>query len=333
MKTVCFYTPHLTVRGTEVAIFDYANYNEKILKNKSIIIHHKNDSRNELESIQKFKNRFDVISIDGFDYNEQNPRQNSIEVVLKLNKVIEEKQADYIYLIKGGWNDGIIPTSCKSLIHCCALPPATEKHGDRYAYVSYWSSIYCSNGSIPAVPHMVDLPNINEDLREELNISKNAIVFGRSGGYDTFDIPWTKQVISEILKSRTDIYFLFQNTEKFIEHSKVIHLPKSSNMIYKTKFINTCDAMLHSRFIGESFGITCGEFSIRNKPIITWFGSKERNHIYVLGDRGIYYNNPIELYNILMNYDRDKYINMDNNCYLNYTPEKIIKIFDEVFLK
>lgn len=333
MKTVCFYTPHLTVRGTEVAVFDYANYNEKILKNKSIIIHHKNDSRNEIESIQKFKNRFDVISIDGFDYNEQNPRQNSTEVVQKLNKVIEEKQADAIYLIKGGWNDGVIPTSCKSLIHCCALPPANEKHGDRYAYVSYWSSMYCSNGTIPAVPHMIDLPDINEDLREELNIPKNAIVFGRSGGYDTFDIGWAKQVISEIVKLRVDIYFLFQNTEQFIDHPNVIHLPKSSDMVYKTKFINTCDAMLHSRYIGESFGITCGEFSIRNKPVITWFGSKERNHIYVLGDRGIYYNNPTELYGILMNYDRDKYINMDNNCYRDYTPEKIIKIFDEVFLK
>lgn len=333
MKTISFYTPHLTVRGTEVALFDYANYNEKILGNKSIIIHHKNDSRNEIESIDKFKNRFSVISIDGFNYNEQNPRQNAREVVSKLNQVVEENQSDAIYIIKPGWNDGIVPTACRSLIHCCALPPVQEKHGDRYAYVSYWCSTHCSNGLIPAVPHMIDLPDTNEDLRENLNIPKTAIVFGRSGGFDTFDIPWAKQVIYEIVQRRSDIYFLFQNTEKFIDHPNVIHLFKNADMVYKTKFINTCDAMLHSRLIGESFGITCGEFSIRNKPVITWFGSRERNHIYVLGDRGIYYNNPNELYNILMNYDREKYMNMDNNCYREYAPDKIIKIFNDVFLK
>jgi hypothetical protein len=333
MKTICFYTPHLTVRGTEVAIFDYANYNEKILKNKSIIIHHKNDSRNEIEAINKFTDRFNIISIDGFNYNEQNPRQNCTEVVNKLNNVIEQNEADAIYVIKGGWNDGITPTACKSLIHCCGLPPSSEKHGDCYAYVSYWCSIHCSNGTIPAVPHMIDLPDIDDNLRESLNIPDNAIVFGRSGGYDTFDIVWAKQVIYEIVKRRSDIYFLFQNTEKFIDHPNVIHIPKNTDMIFKTKFINTCDAMLHCRSVGESFGITCGEFSIRNKPIITWFGSRERNHIYILGDRGIYYNNPTELFNIIMNYDRNKYINTDNNCYREYNPAKIMKTFDEVFLK
>jgi hypothetical protein len=333
MKTICFYTPHFTVRGTEVALYDYAHYNEKILGNKSIIVHHKNDSRNEAESVSKFKNRFDVVSMEGFNYIENNPRAHAPEVVTQLNKVIEANKADAMYLIKGGWNDGIVPTACKSLIHCCGLPPVTEKHGDRYAYVSYWCSQHCSNGSIPAVPHMVDLPDINEDFRSELNIPQNATVFGRSGGYDTFDIPWTKQIIQEVLKQRSDIFFIFLNTEKFIDHPNVIHLGKNTDLIYKTKFINTCDAMLHSRFIGESFGLSCGEFSIRNKPVITWFGSKERNHIYILGDRGIYYNNPIDLFKILINYNREHYLNKDNNCYRDYSPEKIINVFDEVYLK
>jgi hypothetical protein len=37
-KTIAFLSNKLTLRGTEVALYDYADYNEKILGNKSIII-------------------------------------------------------------------------------------------------------------------------------------------------------------------------------------------------------------------------------------------------------------------------------------------------------
>jgi len=332
MKTICFYSPHLTVRGTEVALYDYAHYNEKVLGNKSIIIHHKYDSRNEIESIIKFNTRFDVVSIEGFNYVEDNPKKYASEVVNELDKVIKTNKADAIYLIKKGWKDDIIPTECKSLIHCFGLPPITEKHGDRYAYVSYWCSQHCSNGTIPAVPHMVDLPDINEDFRSELHIPENAIVFGRHGGYDTFHIPWTLEVIRQVLNQRSDIFFLFLNTERFVNHPNVIHLEKNTDLVYKTKFINTCDAMIHSRYIGESFGLSCGEFSIRNKPVITWFGSPERTHISILGDKGIYYNDPKDLFEILTNYNRNYFMNKDNNCYKDYCPEKIKNVFNEVFL-
>ena len=33
-KKVAFYSPHLSVRGTEVAMYDYAQYNETILGNE-----------------------------------------------------------------------------------------------------------------------------------------------------------------------------------------------------------------------------------------------------------------------------------------------------------
>jgi hypothetical protein len=38
MKTIAFLSNKLTLRGTEVALYDYADYNEKILGNKSVII-------------------------------------------------------------------------------------------------------------------------------------------------------------------------------------------------------------------------------------------------------------------------------------------------------
>ncbi len=38
MKIVGFLSNKLTLRGTEIAVYDYADYNETILNNKSIII-------------------------------------------------------------------------------------------------------------------------------------------------------------------------------------------------------------------------------------------------------------------------------------------------------
>ncbi len=38
MKSVAFHSNQLGIRGTEVALYDYARYNEEILGNKSYII-------------------------------------------------------------------------------------------------------------------------------------------------------------------------------------------------------------------------------------------------------------------------------------------------------
>src|SRR5690606_2780639 len=122
-----------------------------------------------------------------------------------------------------------------------------------------------------------------------LAIPKDAIVFGRHGGDTTFDIPFAKQVVKKLARERSDVYFVFLGTKSFVfrhlfrPYKNVIFLPTTTEEIYKSKFINTCDAYLHARKQGESFGIATGEFSVKNKPVITWSGSKERSHIDILG--------------------------------------------------
>lgn len=44
MKKVAFWSNQLCERGTEVAIYDYAHYNETILNNKSYIFYEKNNN-------------------------------------------------------------------------------------------------------------------------------------------------------------------------------------------------------------------------------------------------------------------------------------------------
>ena len=48
----------------------------------------------------------------------------------------------------------------------------------------------------------------------------------------------------------------------------------------KKKFVNTCDAMIYGRSLGESFGMACAEFAIKNKDIFSYRFNKHRSHKY-----------------------------------------------------
>ena len=100
-------------------------------------------------------------------------------------------------------------------------------------------------------------------------------------------------------------WFLFMNTRPLKrQHPKIIYLNPVLDLPTKTAFINTCDYMLHGRSEGESFGLAIAEFLHQNKPVITNINCRDRNHIHVLKDKGIYYSSPNELYNILASVEK-----------------------------
>ena len=317
-KRVAFLSNKLTLRGTEVAIFDYADYNEKILKNKSIIITRdyekiKNEFDVDIQSYNKFKNRFEVYYYES---------QQEIDNIIINNKIT------HLFIIKAGAYDGLYSNFCKNIIHC--VFDTRQKHGDVYTPIGQTINNYCGT-NYPVMPFMVTLPECDENLRNELNLPKNAIIFGRYGGCESFDIKFVHEVIKNIVNKRNDIYFLFMNTNVFYEHRKIIYLPGNTDMIFKRKFINTCDALIHARERGETFGLTCGEFSICNKPVITWNNSYEKEHNLILKEKAVLYNNQNDLNNIFETFTKDKYDVM-NNGYLFYNPENVMKIFNEVCL-
>lgn len=314
---IAFHDNCLTVRGTTTCIYNFAYWGRKILDFEPIIIYNKTDPHNDIDGYNKCANQFEV-----FGYSDPS----------EIDKILREQKCEYFFMKKGGSPDGIISKECKNLINACSGWWKPEWiHGDVYAMGSEWLS-KLTGYTVPYVSDIVILPNIEENMREELSIPKNSMVFGRNGGYDTFDIPWVKEIIIDSLDERSDIWFLFQNTEKFIEHERVIYLPRSSDENVKVKFINTCDAMLHARFHGESFGVSCAEFSLRNKPVITYDGSPERSHIDILGEKGIYYNNSNDIKHILLNLDKQEINSLYWNQYSEFAPEPIMKKFKEVYL-
>jgi hypothetical protein len=89
--------------------------------------------------------------------------------------------------------------------------------------------------------------------------------------------------------------------------------------------------MIHARKRGETFGMAIAEFSSCNKPVFTWSGSEEKAHIDMLGDKAVVYNDQTDLEKLLLDY---KIVDdTDYNAYREYTPDKVIKTFENIFLK
>lgn len=308
-KIIAFCENLLTERGTTTAIFDYAYYNEKLLGNKSIIIYY-NDQNNIQTVVNKFKKYFSIYCINNFS---------------EIEQILEENNCDILYMIKYGVNDQKISKKVKTVVHC--VFDCSQPHGNVYASIS---PILSKN--LPCVPHMINLPNHDKNMRKKLNIPENAVVFGRHGGYYQFDIPYVHNIVYIFAKNNPDKYFIFVNTHKFCDSlPNIIHLDKIIDLEEKVEFIQTCDAMIWGRSDGETFGLSIGEFSIKNKPIICT-KTGYLNHVNILKDKALWYNH-FNLYQILHNFDRNEESKKDWNAYKEYTPENVMNIFEKVFIK
>lgn len=305
---IAFWSNQLCERGTEIAMYDYAYYNKTLLNNESIIFYEKNNKNNNIEVIKKFEKHFQVIGVNNFK---------------DVDDILKEQNINIIYIIKSGLNDGKLSKYAKNIVHCVFT--CNEPHGEIYCAVSDWVKKY--NRDIVTLPHIVSLPYHEENMREELNIPMNAKVFGRHGGYDTFDIDIVHETIYNIAKNNSNIYFLFLNTKRFCaELPNIIHLNTIIDINNKRKFINTCDAMIWGRIGGETFGLSIAEFSICNKPVIAC-KCGDLAHVDFLKDKGMWYKSVKELVKLIVDFKRE---NIDYNMYKDYTPDKVMKIFDNL---
>jgi hypothetical protein len=231
---------------------------------------------------------------------------------------------DALYHIKSGYDDGYRPYyDIPYLVHSVF---DNDPHGTVYATVSPWMG---ERFSLPYVPHIVELADTSKNLKEELGIPEEAVVFGRHGGTDSFDIDFVKESIKYYVETDDNAYFLFMNTDRFLEHPHIIHIPASVDPYTKREFINTCDAMVHARSRGETFGISVGEFSIAGKPIITYSESQEKAHLQELGNFALTYSTAREFEEQLDKVVRGPMVSWG---YGNYTPYNVMMKFDEVFL-
>jgi hypothetical protein len=299
---VGFHSNQLGLRGTEVALYDYAHYNETVLGNVSYVFAPANS---DMASFDKFKERFKdhLILYNSFG-----------ELELSSSHKI-----DVAYFIKAGQYDGLLFNNMRNIVH--AVFNASDKHGDVYVAVSEWLG---NKFNVDYLPHIVSLPSVTENFRSQLNIPEGDIVFGRYGGADQFDIPYLSDVLFAMAEAGR--WFLLMNTKPLTrQHPRIIYLNPVVDLPTKTAFVNTCDAMIHGRSEGESFGLAIAEFLHQNKPVITNINCRDRNHIHMLKDKGFYYSSPNELYSILASIEKKDYKVKD--LVSNFSPEVVMKKF------
>lgn len=320
--TLGFHTTQMSERGTEVALFDYAYYNKTILGNRSIIFYRLNShSPNVPSVVEKFKKEFIV-----YCYSQQSEVE---DITLK-----EKIDGMYIITVEVNGNPKTpVFRNCPNYIHSVFRASHMNLSiKDVYSVISdYLNTKY--NKNFPVVPHMINMPtNITDNLRSKLNIPKDALVFGRHGGFEQFSIRTAHEAIKQILQKRKDIYFVFCNTRKFYEHPNIKYLNSIVDITEKIRFINTCDAMIHARYDGETFGLSIGEFCSMNKPVITVYSPYDNAHIDILKDKCIIYKDVNSLLDIFDNFNTYKSKHTNWNAYECFTPENVIYRFEKVYL-
>jgi hypothetical protein len=332
---ILFHSNQIGERGTEVALFDYAIGNKNILKNNSFIAVPK-EKDFDTQVLEKFKNNFMICL-----YSNQKEFEN---FVLK-------NDISLIYKIVHGKKETLPEIDIPFFIHC--VYSTQSKYGTYYCPISEYINRWFRT-KYPVLPHIVKkFPGISTTLKKELNIPNNAVVFGSYGGEDSFNISFVHQAICEIAKEQKDIFFIFMNIKSFInnneEYKNILFLPKNTDLIYKERFINTCDAMIHAQSLGETFGLAVAEFSVKNKPVITYTpglihfvkeirryilrrsSSYSMAHLEYLGRKAIKYSSKKKLKDIFLNFKRKYLKRVNYDCYSNrFSEESVMKIFSNI---
>jgi hypothetical protein len=316
---ILFQTDILNYRGSTVAIADYARYNQLILGNESVICYDAAkpwtlDVGTEPEVVANMQREFNVVA-----YND----------ISELQTIIDREKIDLLYN-----GNGFIPTNCPVVMHEVWQRHEVKPEYHEYAYISEWLASAMNaqyNDNRPYVPHIVTLPEPTGNLREELGIRPEQTVIGRIGGFLTFDLPFVMQAIADIVTQREDFVFVFAGTRVWGEHPNIKYIPSFNDPQRKANFFNTCDATLHARSNGESFGLAVAESLYMNRPVLAWTGGGDQNHTLMLKDSGLIYT-PDTISDKLLHV-RD-YANVEDwrKRVEQFAPDQVMNKFKAVFL-
>ena len=311
MDKIGFIVNHLGFRGTEIAVYDYMKGCRDILK-KSPFLFYPIDG--DMSCFEKFSEEFPGKMI-------------SYSELSDLEISVKKEQMDVVYWIKAGFRDDNLIPGVKNIVH--AVFDINHPHGDVYAHVSSWLA---KRNKTLFVPHIVSLPDHDTNFREFLGLPKDALVFGRYGGYDQFDVEYLSSVIKNVIYKNANTYFLLMNTKSLgFTHPNVIYLEATFDLDSKRAFLNTIDCFLHGRTDGESFGLAVCEALFCNKPVISNIECRDRHHIELMKDKGFYYSSAVELEVILSNFNRPDF--NYRSLVEQFSEEKVMEQFNNVFLK
>ena len=322
---ILFHANTFSERGTEIARFDYAHYFEKIACGRSYVAANRHS---DMASHDVFRARVHgrVFLVDNATTIQSIVRDHGIDAVYTT-------QADFAvesYLQQSG---------ARLLIHGVFSGTQPAPAGAKIAAIS--SSVPRAQG-VPVVPYMVEPASLRRTpagaghgLRAELGIGDGATVFCRHGGKTVFDVPMALEAVCGDAARRPDHYYVFMNTNSWScaqKLSNIIFLPMDTAKAGKLRFLSACDACIHARTGGETFGLAVAECSSAGLPVITWAGVSpgEDFHLRVLGPLATLYASEEELTRILDAFDANaarKREGAYKAAYARFKPETVMLDF------
>lgn len=313
---VAFRSSYLGHRGTEVALYDYAAEAQGLLGIEPVILLPPKSAGEPAGVRARFEEKFSCRECG-------DPGQ--------LDGILHEERCEAFYCLKNGhwdgWASGRVPT----WVH--AIFPEVQAHGEIYAFFSRWLSESWGYGVVPWVPPIIRPWEGVRNLRGELGIPAGCKVFGRHGGADSFDLYPTREAVKKVAEQNPEIHFVFLNTDPFLfpRPANVHHLPGTADRERVGDFLRTCDAMIHGRHRGETFGMAVAEAATCGKPVFTWRHSPERSHLDWISDECWRYSDAEELADKLVHFQRGETMNCEFAG--EFTPARVMERFRDVFLR
>lgn len=344
----------LTRRGDSVTVSSYARALKKFADIECEIAFERQNFNNDYHVIMSLNEEFKLIPYDS---------------ISELDEYVQKNNIELIYWLKNGHYDNKFLKKCKNVIH--VVFNVVSPHGDKYVYVSKWLADEASrnyfrrvfsskqvikyairNPSIKYlkeiynhfalnsfrtfefVPHIVDLPKpINGKFRKSHGYLPDHFIIGRIGGYDQFNIELVKEWVREVVVKDIDTYFVFINTEHFIDHPKVKYIDEYLTEQDKADFIDGCNMMLHAREMGETFGYAIAESLFLNTPIASYYYGKDGNHREMLKGTGLLFKSKNDLSLIYENIKNGEYASAELNLLVeNFSPNKVAREFKRIFI-
>ena len=254
----------------------------------------------------------------------------------QLNELIKDAGIEAVYVLTAGQHQTRFTNLAARLwVHAVFPAQIGDIHGDRYACISDWLAKECFNHRIPFVPHIVD-SLINEAARQpwrELHgIPADAVVIGSMGGNHTFDLGIARNGLRRALESNKKLYFVALNHNPFCSHDRALFLPGTDDLGSKAAFISGCDAMLHGRTQGETFGLACAEFTAAGKPVMAWRDAPERHHLDHFCPPSLHYSSASDLCDMLHDFNPRHWDrgSLQRRCD-PFRPEVIAPQFERIF--
>ena len=327
---IIFHSNSLSERGTSVAIYEYMTHLQAY--HEVAVTYDLTNLTNHEETINLFASKFEVIPYRNF----------------RKSAARDMKSFDFGYAIKSGENDGILFPHIPTLVH--VVFQKYDPHGYRYAYVSEWLAKIMQERqaqlfrnrlkflqkekpsyAFDFVPHIVNLPSPDTNVRKNFKIPEDALLGLRYGGYDSFDLKIAHDAVKRTLVENPMAWFLMVNTKKFYDHPRLIYTKAVVSKQTKSNLLGSADFFIHGRKRGETFGLAIIEAMQMGTPVFAWYGGIDQNHIQVL-KRSSLYQSSADLCSKI--HELKNYSDIAHNVLKakDFSPDIVMQKFNSIFI-